>query len=201
MTSIFIRWNSHSSPGPAAPAAVTLGFPHDQKIKYVRVDGTPGRTRSLDYAKHGRFRQQDMLWLPSPYNRLGTFHRDNPGDLESSGKARLMSEWRDKRCCEYKQPHTVLYALPVLREVAPGDATRAGEATGRAVVDLHLPISAIPSVHTRKGYVVGKDAHMRDQPETVQRRVMNLGTLKRVKNPNAAPIIRIKTLAQQHQPQ
>ena len=80
-------------------------------------------------------------------------------------------------------------------------ATRAGEETGRAVVDLHLPISAIPSVHTRKGYVVGKDAHMRDQPETVQRRVMNLGTLKRAKNPNAAPIIRIKTLAQQHQPQ
>jgi len=68
-------------------------------------------------------------------------------------------------------------------------------------VDLHLPISAIPSVHTRKGYVVGKDAHMRDQPETVQRRVMNLGTLKRVKNPNAALIIRIKTLAQQYQPQ
>jgi len=120
MASIFIRWNSHSSPGPAAPAAVTLGFPNDQKIKYVRVDGTPGRTRLLDYVKHGRFRQQNMLWLPSPYNRLSTFHRDNPGDLESSGKARLMSEWRDKRCCEYKQPHTVLYALPFLREVAAG---------------------------------------------------------------------------------
>ena len=62
--------------------------------------------------------------MPSPYNRLGTFHRDSPGDLESSGKARLMSEWRDKRCREYKQPHTVLYALPVLREVAAGRRPR-----------------------------------------------------------------------------
>ena len=87
----------------------------------------PGRLRREQHEETGSFEPQDTLWVACYYKSVRRCIRRNPGDVKDSPLARLLSEWPDRRCKEYKKVHTLLYAKATMRQVAANLAFSAGK--------------------------------------------------------------------------
>ena len=85
---------------------------------------SPGRIRLEKYRDSRSFQRVDTLWLAVNHRQLHKLYAEvGYTDLVGDLRAKLDSDFEDRRCAEYHGDHSLLYAVQVLQEISGSQVT------------------------------------------------------------------------------